>query len=420
MSQQRWKVRSLPIPRAADLGLARLLLGLVMQSGTYPGNVSDLAKRLNTTRTTVRRWRAELVDLGLVTDDGDRLHINDEAIQAWKAEQARKLAEKGIPWTSDALPWACLRDDETDAPRLTPTQMLAAAVLVGEAWCSRPGIRTDKERATIAKVGVSTVRQARDLLVAHELVEVELVRRGHARKLARLVWVKKAAKGSPLSQKRSDLLALRAARGRRRQPVEVVTQQRTEVVTQQRTPEPPTESPERRAPSRVVASTQTPAIRCVNEEEASEALRAGWGAKLETLAKRLRHRRPNEPKPQRNRTVIARELLNDQAAVKLARMDPRRACEQILMAAGSWLETRQKRCNAVEALVTHYGQHAVTTLLAVVADAVLDDVRDLGAVVAHRCSRLTTSKAQTAVAEDRRSWGLSRLLEAAREHAEVA
>jgi hypothetical protein len=402
------------------MGTTRLLLGLVMQSGTYPGNVSDLAKRLNTTRTTVRRWRAELVDLGLVTDDGDRLHINGEAVEAWKADQARKLAEQGIPWTCDALPWACLRDDDSDAPRLTPTQMLAAAVLVGEAWCSRPGIRTDKERATIANVGVSTVRQARDLLVAHELVEVELVRRGHARKLARLVWLKKAAKGSPLSQKRADLLALRAARGRRRQPEEVVTQQRTEVVTQQRTPEPLTENPEQGSRSRRVASTQTPAVRCVNEEEAAEASRAGWGAKLESLAKHLRHRRPNATKPERNRAVIARELLNDHAAVKLARMEPRRACEQVLMAAGAWLETRQKRCNAVDALVTHYGRHAVTTLLAVVADAVLDDVRDLGAVVAHRCSRLTTSKAQTAVAEDRRSWALSKLLRAAREHTEAA
>ena len=110
----------------------------------------------------------------------------------------------------------------------------------------------------------------------------------------------------------------------------------------------------------------------------------------------------------------------ESTATKLARMDQQRAVEQILLAVDAWSEAARQRRNAAAALVAVYGREAAVILLHVVADAILDDVRDLGAVVAHRCRRLTTDKAQTAVAEDRRSWGLSRLLREARQHAEAA
>lgn len=408
MTTQRWRVRSLPIPRAADLGTSRLLLALVMQRGSYPNNVRDVAQRFGVNRATVRAWRSQLVSLGLVVDRGDVLEVDAKSIERWKTEQAQKLAAQGIPWTCDALPWSCLRRPKKNPnanapPKLTPRQMLAAAVMVGEAWSHRSGIRTDAERAAVAGVGISTVSDARRLLIELELLDVEIVRRGNAKRLVRLVWRKKASHGSPLSQQHAAELALRASRGRLRRATEVVAEQRAEVVAEQRTPERPTDVPRTAKPA-----------------PEPRTLRTGWGEKLEHLAKHLGHRRPHARKQQRNRATIAAALLTEHAATKLARMTPTLACDQALLAVGAWAETAKQRRNAVAALTAHYGRKAVGMVLSVIADALLDDVRDLGAVVAHRCRRLTTSKAQTTVAEHRRSWGLSRLLREAREHAQAA
>lgn len=196
---------------------------------------------------------------------------------------------------------------------------------------------------------------------------------------------------------------------------EVDTQPRTGVDTQPATPERPTD--ELRGSSAPAAQRKAPARNECGGAQQQILKQKGWGEKLEHLAKHLGHRRPHAKKQQRNRATIAAELLTEAAATKLARMTPTLACDQALLAVGAWAETANQRRNAVAALTAHYGRNAVGMVLSVIADALLDDVRDLGAVVAHRCRRLTTDRAQTAVAEHRRSWGLSRLLEAAREHA---
>lgn len=192
--------RHLWVPRG--IGNAAVLLALVLDRDPgHPDNATATARMLEVDRESVRRWRRRLVADGLVVQVAGYLIATD--------------AGRALLRQSDPLPRALLRGR---GGRPTPETMRACAVVYADAvgWrADRRGCRTDAERAKFAGVSRPTVRLARELMAARDLIGVEAVRRGRADlRRARLTDDRRATHGAPMASARAERLAAAAVRGR--------------------------------------------------------------------------------------------------------------------------------------------------------------------------------------------------------------
>lgn len=426
MQRAGWQTRTLPVPRSQSLGASRLLLALVLQRQTYPDNISDIGRRLRASRNTARRWRDELVALGLVRRVAGSLELDEKGFSAWRERETELLRQRNVDWHCDGLPWALIRGSRGQR-QATHTQLLACAVLTSEALRRTRYIRSDAERARLANVSESTVYEARNVMVARGLVTVEHVRRGKASKLARLMFRPALVEGEPISDVWAAELQRRAQCGQlgieARRAKGVGNSQATGVGNAHGTPERYAE-PEQAKPTPKAApkvDRQAEANRRAEEQKQKQRLEK-VGALLSKAARQTRIGRGmiSKDQKQRDRRDIARELMTPTTVAKLASMSGRSACEQVLLAAGAWSQTPGQRRQTCDALVARYRAQAPEILLSVVADVLLDNVSDVGAIVADRCKRLTKGDTISTVRANRRSWPLLRILTAAREHVDAA
>jgi hypothetical protein len=98
---------------------------------------------------------------------------------------------------------------------------------------------------------------------------------------------------------------------------------------------------------------------------------------------------------------------------RIASRDPVAACAQVLAAAGCWNRAPRKRTDAAGLLVQRHGRAAWAHLLAVVADAVADGVRDVAAVTCWRWRALLGREPRLALT--RPSAPIAALIAAARQ-----
>jgi hypothetical protein len=320
-----------------------------------------------------------------VTVSSDRYLLPQAAaVAAWKAKQVQALAAAGRSWRRGVLPVVLLGVGRRQ--QLTAPQLRAAAVIVAEAMRGRDGINSDAEQAEQAGVAINTLRAARRRLVQLGIIGVRRERRGRARMvrvtLLRRAWTRQLAgvqvladlaersrRGAsgggkrllpPLNPLRgsSEANALRAPMGSRR---------------------PSTRSLGAAAP----APQQRPLDRRLDLAD----LLAGVTRRCVAV---------NAATPPASPSNL-RALLAPDAVQRLLRMSADRALEQVLLAVGVWNRAPKRRQRSIGMLIHRHGSDAVALLLAVVADALLDRVRNPAAVVAHRLPLLLSGRPSMAL-----------------------
>lgn len=164
----RWEAPAahLWVPRGTGLGSRVLLLAMAMHGPAgWPDNCSYTGRLLGVRRATIRQWRDDLVQRGLLDSDGSVLRPRPAAIP---------LLRKSSP-----LPWGVLYRRQKPSPAV----LLAMAEILADTlgWhATRKGVRSDAERASMAQVSRNTIRAARAILVDLGMVQAAAEQHGRA------------------------------------------------------------------------------------------------------------------------------------------------------------------------------------------------------------------------------------------------
>lgn len=363
---------------------ADLLLALVLAQRT-PASVAGIGRLFGVTRPTARRWISQLVAAGLVVVTPDRYLLpQDAAVATWRAQQAKALTDAGRSWRHGVIPAVLLGVGRRQ--QLTPPQMRAAAVIVAEALRQRPGIASDAEQAEQAGVSIGTLRTARRRLVQLGIVGVRREKRGRCCMvrcvlLAR-AWTRQLAGEQVLADLAERSRRGAAGGGNRLVPPPKLLRR-------------PSEANALRAPmgssrpssGSLGAGEPTPKQRPQDRRLDLADLLAGVTRRCVAV---------NAAAPPAS-TPNLHALLDPSAVQRLLRMPADRALEQVLLAVGVWDRAPKRRQRSIGLLVHRHGSSAVALLLAVVADALLDRVRNPAAVVAHRLPLLLSGRPSLAL-----------------------
>lgn len=373
----------LNLPQTASPCDADLLLALVLAQRT-PASVAGIGRLFGVTRPTARRWISQLVAAGLVTVTRDRyLFPQTEAVAAWRAQQAKALADAGRSWRHGVLPVVLLGVGRRQ--QLTAPQLRAAAVIVAEAMRQRPGIASDAEQAEQAGVAIGTLRTARRRLVQLGIVAVRREKRGRSRmvrcKLMARAWTRRLAGEQVLADLAERSRRGAAGGGKRLVPPPNPFQGSSEANALRA---PMGSSPSRRS---LGTSEPTPKQRPQDRRLDLADLLAGVTRRCVAV---------NAATPPASPPNL-HALLDPSAVQRLLRMPADRALEQVLLAVGVWDRAPKRRQRSIGLLVHRHGSSAVALLLAVVADALLDRVRNPAAVVAHRLPLLLSGRPSMAL-----------------------
>lgn len=354
------------IPAAAHPHPRLLLLGLVAARPT-PANLAAVARLFRVSRPTARAWRDALLRAGLVEKTGAGfLAIVPATFDRWRAEQAQLLAAAGRSWRAGTLPAALLAVGRGHrGRRLPPAQLLAAAVLIGEARRERHGVASDSELAARAGCSRNTLRAARAALAAAALVLVRRVRRGRGRMIAATCsptcWATAMAGSATMLR-----LAERHRRGARRRGNGL-----NSPLTPQR------DSQKQRPIKAGGASGRSGQGSGRDRHAAIGPLLAGLGVQLAATRKQA------TPPP----TWIG-ALLRPDALARLAKRSPVQGVVEVLRAAQVYERAPRRRDAAAGVLAHRLGKQAAIALVAVLADVLLDRPRNVGALLAWRCGEL--------------------------------
>ncbi len=388
--------KTLTIPAAAQLRDEHLLLGLVASQPRTAADVLALARMFGRDAKTIRRWRAALFRDGLVVQRDGWLELDRSAFDRWRAQQLAELHAAGRPWRSATLPVVLLAVGPNARRRVLPAaQLRAAAIIVSEAMRARTGIAADAELAAAAGVSTPTLRAARRALKRRGIIAVQVERRGRARRILRVTVTKNAWRFSLAGEQvleRLALLHLRGARGGR-----------------ERLSSP--HSPEGRTPEQSSLRSQVGRA----EQSRAEPRRDRGDAIADLIARCTvnanARRHEGSPLPKNLGDLLREGTL--ERLERIAARDPVAACVQVLAAVGSWNRAPRKRAAAAGLLVQRHRLGAWVHLLAAVADAVADGVRDVAAVTCWRWRALLGREPKLALT--RPSAPIAALIAAARQ-----
>lgn len=374
----------LNLPQTASPCDADLLLALAVAQRT-PASPSALERLFGVSRLTAQRWIRQLTAAGLVTVSPDRWIVPQaEALAAWKAKQVQALTDAGRSWRHGVLPVVLLGVGRRQ--QLTAPQLRAAGVIVAEAMRQRRGISSDAEQAEQAGVAIGTLRTARRRLVQLGIVAVRREKRGRSRMvrvtLLRRAWTRQLAGEQVLAD-----LAERSRRGAAGGGNRLVPP-----------PNPFQGSSEANA-LRAPMGSSRPSSRSLGTGEPTPKQRPqDRRLDLADLLAGVTRRcvAVNAATPPASPPNL-HALLAPDAVQRLLRMPADRALEQVLLAVGVWNRAPKRRQRSIGLLVHRHGSSAVALLLAVVADALLDRVRNPAAVVAHRLPLLLSGRLSMAL-----------------------
>ncbi|MBM4438065.1 MAG: hypothetical protein FJ029_12730, partial [Actinobacteria bacterium] len=302
------------------------------------------------------------------------------AVAAWKAQQAQALAAAGRSWRHGVLPLVLLGMGRRQ--QMTPKQMRAAGVIVAEALRKRDGIASDAEQAEQAGVAIGTLRAARRRLVQLGIVAVRREKRGRSRMvrvtlLAR-AWTRHLAGVQVLAD-----LAERSRRGAAGGGQRLVPP-----------PNPRRGYSEANALRAPVGSSRSLGAAEPTPKQRPRDRRLDLADLLAGVTRRCVAVNAATPASPSNLNAL---LAPDAVQRLLLRMPAHRALEQVLLAVGVWTRAPKRRQRAVGMLTRRHGSAAPGLLLAVIADALLDQVRSPAAVVAHRMGRLLSGRPSMAL-----------------------
>jgi hypothetical protein len=306
-----------------------------------------------------------------------------EPVAAWKAQQVQALAAAGRSWRRGVIPLVLLGVGRRQ--QLTAPQLRAAAVIVAEAMRGRDGISSDAEQAGLAGVAIGTLRTARRRLVQLGIICVRRERRGRARMvrvtlLAR-AWTRQLA-GVQVLADLAERSRRGAAGGGKRLVPPLNPLRGSSEATALRAPVGSSSPSSRSLGAAAPAPQQRPLDRRLDLDE----LLAGVTRRCVAV---------NAATPAS--TAHLNAMLAPDGVQRLLRMPADRALEQVLLAVGVWNRAPKRRQRSIGLLVHRHGRHAPALLLAVVADALLDRVRNPAAVVAHRLPLLLSGRPSMAL-----------------------
>lgn len=365
-------------PRGERTG--RLLLAALAadRPGGHPDNVAATARLVGTAERTVRRWRDELLEAGLLARAGGFLVLGP-AWPAFLEAAAAEFAARGLRFGWDPLPRRLLGDHD-------PSVLWAAAVVHGDAVgpaAQNQGrwVRADAERAQLANVARSTVVAARRLLDREGLDAFEELRRGRAT-LRRARWRadSKASHGSPMGTVRAAAWAAAGERGRA-------------------------------AATRTSADSGTRTCTASHHESPTGTDSHRAAAAPPGTDGRARPAEPDgRQQAATERRAETRRFLDDRPALRrwLERgaRDPERACRQLLELAGCFDTAPGTRAKWAGAIARRHDREAPVLLACLVADVAdaggRGRARSLGAVLARRLPRLLAGKGLDALSERHR------------------
>ena len=358
---------------------ADLLLALVLAQQT-PANVEGIGRLFGVSRPTARRWISQLVAAGLVVETADRYLIpQDEPVAAWLAQQEKALADAGRSRRHGVIPKVLLGVGRRQS--LTAPQLRAAGVIVDEAMRKRDGISSDAEQAERAGVAIGTLRTARHRLVQLGIIAIRREKRGRSRmvrcKLLARAWTRHLAGEQVLAD-----LAERSRRGAAGGGKRLVPP-----------PKPLRGSSEANALRAPVGSSRSLGAAAPSPKQRPQDRRLDLADLLAGVTRRCVAVNAATPAS----TAHLNALLAPDGVQRLMRMPADRALEQVLLAAGVWTRAPKRRQRSIGLLVHRHGRHAPALLLAVVADALLDRVRNPAAVVAHRLPLLLSGRPSMAL-----------------------
>lgn len=358
---------------------ADLLLALVLAQPT-PASPSALGRFFGVTRPTARRWITQLEAAGLVAVSADRyLRPQAEAVAAWKAKQVQALADAGRSWRHGVLPVVLLRVGRRQ--QLTAPQLRAAGVIVAEAMRQRPGIASDAEQAEQAGVAIGTLRTARRRLQQLGIIGVRREKRGRSRMVRCTLLARAWTRHQAGSQVLADLAerSRRGAAGGGKRLVPPLNPLRGS-----------TEANALRAP---MGSSRSLGAAGPAPKQRPQDRRLDLSDLLAGVTRRCVAVNAAAPAS----TPHLHALLAPDAVQRLLRMPTDRALEQALLAVGVWNRAPKRRQRSIGLLIHRHGSSAVALLLAVIADALLDRVRNPAAVVAHRLPLLLSGRPSLAL-----------------------
>lgn len=360
----------------------------------HPDNVAATARQVGVAECTVRRWRRDLLDEGLLARTAAGFLVRGPGLPAFEAAAAIEFASRGLRWSWDPLPRRLLG-------RYDAAVLWAVAVVYGDGvgpkgQNPRRYVRADRERAALVNVSRPTIRAARAVIQAHGLAHIEELRRGRAN-LIRARWKDetKGNHGAPMAPEKAARLAAAAAVARSR-PVPGFP--------------PANEEPGTRSPvasdirASVASHHQIPSGSNTHRGDArpaptgdgrSRSKEADGRQKLEAQKRRAETAAFLEP------AKVRRWFADSQ------KRTPRQACTQLLELAGFADTAPRLRIKWAALIADSHREDAPELLAALIADVAKaggkSRAKSIGAVLAKRLPRLVAGKGLDALSERNRT-----------------